>query len=206
MSLSHSTKDRILAAASTAVIRKGTAGARMHEIAEKAGVSTATLHYHFGSKEELADRVLEAVLVRLVDRFLSAWSPDDTVASNVRGAVHVCMDELEKDSRVVGYVLVELHRNPDRFERVWKGLPATISYRFHKLLRSSPSVNRCARPEEFILDLVGLCAFPFLARPLLRLLLGPDDNGWESLLSKRREAIGDFLLPHTPGQVSTPSP
>lgn len=123
------------------------------------------------------------------------------------------MDELEKDSRAVGYVLIELHRNPDRFERVRTWLPATMSYRFHELLwylgsprRFSPSVNRCVRPEEFLLDLVGLCAFPFLARPLLRVLLGPDDNGWESLLSERGEAIGDFLLPHAPGELSTPSP
>lgn len=156
---SRSTKDRILSAASTVIIRNGTAVARVQEIAEHAGVSTAALHYHFGSKEELADRVLEVVVVRLIGRFLNAWSPGDTLAANVQRAVQVCMNEFAEDSRMVGYILAETHRNPDRFEPVRRRLPASISYRSHELLRhlgarnqASTDTNLCARPEEFLID------------------------------------------------------
>ena len=51
------TESRILEAARRVFIRRGTAGARMQEIAAEAGVNQALVHYYFGSKNALAERV-----------------------------------------------------------------------------------------------------------------------------------------------------
>ena len=48
------TEQRILEAARVVFVRRGTAGARMQEIAAEAGVNQALLHYYFRSKERLA--------------------------------------------------------------------------------------------------------------------------------------------------------
>jgi len=48
------TEQRILDAAHTVFLRRGTAGARMQEIAKEAAVNSALLHYYFRSKERLA--------------------------------------------------------------------------------------------------------------------------------------------------------
>jgi AcrR family transcriptional regulator len=45
------TETRILDAARRVFIRRGTAGARMQEIAAEAGVNQALVHYYFGSKK-----------------------------------------------------------------------------------------------------------------------------------------------------------
>ena len=47
------TEGRILQAARRVFVRRGTAGARMQDIAEEAGVNQALLHYHFRSKADL---------------------------------------------------------------------------------------------------------------------------------------------------------
>jgi AcrR family transcriptional regulator len=49
----------ILYAATVEFARTGLAGARMARIARQAGVSTASLHYHFKTKRGLYDAVLE---------------------------------------------------------------------------------------------------------------------------------------------------
>lgn len=213
MPCSDSTKNRILTAARTVIVRDGTAGARMCEIADRAGVSTAALHYHFGCKQELADRVLETVLAHLVETFLNAWSSGAIPAANLRRAIRVCSNEFRQDSRVAGYVLAELHLNPGRFERVRKRLPPSVPGRLDEVVRdlrasreSSPATELCCRPEEFLVDLIGLCAFPFLSGPLLPGLLGLGQEAYESILAGREDAVRDFLFPHTGRQEATEEP
>ncbi|HXI29749.1 MAG TPA: helix-turn-helix domain-containing protein, partial [Vicinamibacterales bacterium] len=53
------TEQRILDAAHAVFVRRGTAGARMQEIAAEAGVNQALLHYYFRSKEQLARGAFE---------------------------------------------------------------------------------------------------------------------------------------------------
>src|SRR5262245_44811852 len=59
------TEQRILDAAHAVFIRRGTAGARMQEIAEEAGVNKALLHYYFRNKERLAEAVFRRVALQL---------------------------------------------------------------------------------------------------------------------------------------------
>src|SRR5918911_2376982 len=67
-SRSPDTEQRILDAARAVFIRRGTAGARMQEIAKEAGVNQALLHYYFRSKERLST----AVFLQFASRVLPA--------------------------------------------------------------------------------------------------------------------------------------
>src|SRR5574340_796174 len=62
-------RDAILVAAGRVFDEKGYGGARVDEIAARAGVNKAMLYYHVGGKEELyaavVARVLDGVLERL---------------------------------------------------------------------------------------------------------------------------------------------
>src|SRR5471030_2282769 len=53
------TEQRILDAAHAVFVRRGTAGARMQEIAAEAGVNQALLHYYFRNKEQLSQAAFE---------------------------------------------------------------------------------------------------------------------------------------------------
>src|SRR6476646_2569253 len=55
------TEQRILDAARAVFVRRGTAGARMQEIAREAGVNQALLHYYFRSKERLSTAVFQQI-------------------------------------------------------------------------------------------------------------------------------------------------
>src|SRR2546425_8518906 len=53
------TERRILDAAHAVFVRRGTAGARMQEIAAEADVNQALLHYYFRSKDRLSQAAFE---------------------------------------------------------------------------------------------------------------------------------------------------
>lgn len=56
-------KEIIISSAAKIFAEKGKSGARMKDIAESAGVSSALLHYHYKSKDELYYEVLKYYLV-----------------------------------------------------------------------------------------------------------------------------------------------
>ena len=68
----QASEQRILAAARSVFIRRGTAGARMQEIAEEAGVNQALLHYYFRTKDRLAEAVFAEVAGRLAPAIVGA--------------------------------------------------------------------------------------------------------------------------------------
>ena len=56
------TKEKIIQAALEVVAEKTISGTRMHLIAEAANMSTATLHYHFKTKDDLLKEMLHYLI------------------------------------------------------------------------------------------------------------------------------------------------
>ena len=63
-----STEQLILQAAQAVFLEKGLAGARMQEIADRAGINKALLHYYFRSKEKLSETVVHQTMGLLIPR------------------------------------------------------------------------------------------------------------------------------------------
>jgi hypothetical protein len=49
-------------------------------------------------------------------------------------------------------------------------------------------------PEQFVINLLSLCIFPFAARPMVSLILGLDDGGFERFIARRRRELPAFFL------------
>ena len=65
---SVATRRALLAAAINAFAEKGFAGARVNEIADRAGVNKQLLYHHFGNKDDLYRVALEAVYSQMRDK------------------------------------------------------------------------------------------------------------------------------------------
>src|SRR2546427_3435581 len=71
------TEQRILDAAHAVFLRRGTAGARMQEIAAEAGVNQALLHYYFRTKERLSHGAFERAAMQLMPAVIGVLSSSD---------------------------------------------------------------------------------------------------------------------------------
>src|SRR3954463_14492640 len=103
------TEQRILDAARRVFLRRGTAGARMQEIAAEAGVNQALLHYYFRSKQRLAEAVFREAAGRLVPSVVRLLGSDASLEQKVEQFVHLYIDTVREQPFLPGYILAELH-------------------------------------------------------------------------------------------------
>lgn len=201
------TEQRILRAARTVFVRRGTAGARMQEIAAEAGVNQALLHYYFRTKERLAEAVFAEAASRLVPAVAAVLGSDASIEEKIRRFVHVYIDNVREHPFLPGYVLAELHHHPERLKTLVESartrspgadpsLAAQVVGRLRAQLAELAAAGeiRPITPEQFLVNLVALSVFPFVARPALDLVFGLDDAEFERFLDERRASLPGFIL------------
>ena len=72
----NNTEERILESARQIFQAKGLQGARMQEIADKAGINKAMLHYYYRSKELLFEAVFEEAANRIFPKIVELLNTD----------------------------------------------------------------------------------------------------------------------------------
>jgi AcrR family transcriptional regulator len=194
---------RILEAARSVFIRRGTAGARMQEIAAEAGVNQALLHYYFRSKNALSAAVFEQLASRLFAALLQALAVESTLDEKIDRIVALYHDNLSKNPFLPGYIIAELQHHPERIETLLARIGGGRDPRqvvlplFVRLGEQIEAEVRAGRmrpigPRQFVVNLVSLCIFPFAARPMLAMMLGLDDDAFPSFIDERRRTLADF--------------
>jgi AcrR family transcriptional regulator len=198
------TERQILDAAHTVFVRHGTAGARMQEIADEAGVNKALLHYYFRSKSRLASAVFQRVAAALFARLGEVLGGEGDLEDKLPRVIALYLDQLSKTPYAPGYILSELNQHPGRARefaeaihvlRARAGVPdllASVDRQIKARVRAG--AMRPIATEQFIANLASLCVFPFAARPMLGAVLGWDDGGFERFIKQRRSALPRFFL------------
>ena len=185
-------------------IQRGTAGARMQEIAEEAGVNQALLHYYFRSKDRLAGAVFREAAGRLAPAIVRVLGADEPIEQKVEQFVQLYIDTVRRHPFIPGYILAELHHHPERLAAMSEqagGPPApaiaqALVGKLEAQLREAAAAGAIRRisAEQFIVNLVALSVFPFAARPALTAGLGMDDAAFERFLDERRAGLPTFIL------------
>src|SRR5258708_4890350 len=90
------TERRILDAAHAVFVRRGTAGARMQEIAAEAGVNQALLHYYFRSKDQLAQAAFARAASQFMPAVIEVMASDGELEDKVARVVALELDHLSR--------------------------------------------------------------------------------------------------------------
>jgi TetR/AcrR family transcriptional regulator len=198
------TEARILEAARIVFLRRGTAGARMQEIAAEAGVNQALLHYYFRSKDRLAKATFERAASQLMPAVIQIMAGDDELETKVARVIELELDHLARAPYLPGYIISEINHHPDRVRDLIHALsglpPDVIRPRVFDTLgrqldeRIANGRIRPIAPDQFIVNLMSLCIFPFAARPLLSAILGFDEAGFSRFIARRRDDLTSFFL------------
>lgn len=189
-------EERILAAAHAVFVRSGTAGARMQEIADEAGVNKALLHYYFRSKERLAQAVFERTAATMFTFLFELISSTASLEEKIRAVVSAQIDFLREHPYLPGYIISELHHHPERITRIVEkvGTPPLDLLEAQLEEGARRGELRPIGVREFVVNLVALVVFPFAGRLMLGAMLGIDDEGFDALVDQRKVSLPEFVL------------
>jgi len=102
------TAKRILAAASSIFSEKGFAGARMDEIADRAGVNKATIYYHIGDKNALYAETLHHVFKPTADRMAANLRTEQGAEEKLVTFIQNFADMLDRHPHLSSIMLREV--------------------------------------------------------------------------------------------------
>jgi TetR/AcrR family transcriptional regulator len=190
------TEQQILNAAKTIFLRKGFDGARMQEIADEAGMNKALLHYYFRSKDKLFDAIFRDAFQQFLPRVSEIMISEKPFFEKVWSFVESYIDMLMENPHLPIFILNELYRNPERLVNIIKGFgvqPEIFAEQIKKEVESG-NINP-VDPRHFIVNMIGLCVFPFAGKPLIQgILFGNNPEEYQKFLLQRKTEVTLFIM------------
>ncbi len=189
------TEDRIILAARKVFIAKGMDGARMQEIADEAQINKALLHYYFRSKGKLFDRVFTETIGELIELLNEVFLTTNEFSQFINHFVRAYINLIQKKPFIANFVLHELNRNPSRIVELigTSGLDKTKIVTM--ISRETRPLSRVVKdPVHLIVDILSLCIFPFVARPIIQGVFFDDDHqAYDGFISQRADHIIELV-------------
>ncbi len=190
------TERRVLEAAKVVFLRKGMAGARMQEIADEAGINKALLHYYFRSKDKLFEVVFMDSIKEMAPQIRDLFDSDLPLFSIIRLYFDKHISFLQDNPYLPTFLLHELNQNPERLIKTLADV--TISPRNNLVQKIKTEVEsgkiQNIDPSQLVINMLSLCVFVFVARPLIQAILNlPDENYWE-MIEKRKKELPEFVI------------
>lgn len=189
-------ESRILEAAHRVFLEKGMAGARMQEIADRAGINKALLHYYFRSKEKLYQHILHLVFGQFWKRILSNRDEKEFDLKDFANEfVASYTDLLIQNPYIPMFMFGEMQKNPTIMDQIMKengGNPQTFLDLIQNDLHRR-GVNHIQAPAVMV-NLLSLTVFPFVARPMLQYVIFKNDEAsYLQFLEERKNAIWNWV-------------
>lgn len=189
------TEEQILEAAKNVFRAKGMEGARMQEIADEAGINKALLHYYFRNKEKLFLAVFTDSFRQIIPNMEIIFSQDIPIKEKLGHFVDAYIKLLTPYPDLPMFILSEARRDPSILMEVLdKGgiKPVAIT---NMLLKEMDEGNLIRQhPSHMMVNIVSLCVFPFLAKPLLETVILKKQNVNPSdFYTHRLEEIKSFV-------------
>jgi len=116
---SEESRRQVLDAAIAVLAKKGIANASVQDIADAAGLSKGAVHYHFESKEELLERVLDRCCEVIEARIRSVFEQEGLPIERIHRALAE-MWTVRRDGVKEMRVLTELHMLSRQNKRIRK--------------------------------------------------------------------------------------
>lgn len=191
----ENTENHILIAAREVFIAKGFEGARMQEIADHAGINKALLHYYFRSKEKLFEAVFSEVASNLFPAMRQMLEAELELKEKITLFIRIYLKALEENPFIPAFILNTLNTNPDSFLKYIKkaGLnPKLIQKQIDD--ESAQGMIRIIKAEHLLVNIIAMCIFPFVARPIVQNIFEMNNDEYQSYLESRQTEIVDFVL------------
>ena len=172
MNEDKNTEQAIFQAAEEIFMEKGYAATKTTEIAKKAGVNHAMIHYYFRTKENLFTIIFKNKVELLANSIFSVSSKNRPFSEIITMAIDRHFDFIRENHKLALFIVNEINNNESN-NQIWKEIAIPV---FSKVMESikemvhaeiSTGKIRPIDPVNFMITILSLNIFVFVAQPLL---------------------------------------
>jgi len=192
----ENTEGQILEAAKNVFQSKGMDGARMQEIADKAGINKAMLHYYYRSKQLLFEAVFKNAFSLLAPQLNTILNDDSSIEEKIRNFSTNYISFIIKHPYLPNFIIQELNRNPEFVLKLKEDKRFPNLKKFKKQIENDVK-NGLIKPisaEQLFINILALNIFPFVAKPLVMAFTNTDDKAYKRLMEDRKTEVTNFII------------
>ncbi len=196
MKYNKDTSEKILTAAITVFEEKGFSGTRMQEIADKANINKALLHYYYKSKDKLFEIILIRAIQLLMPKLAMVFNSEDNFLKKIENFVSVYIDILSEHPHIPAFVSHEINTNPKRLLKFIENSGVNITP-FIQTIKQEIEKKTIIdiEPEQLIVNTISLCIFPFIAKPIItNIILKDNKKKYTEFIESRKKEVSRFII------------
>ena len=192
------TEKKIKEAAQKVFVAKGFSGARMQDIATEAGINKALLHYYFRSKDKLYDEIFLEVFQKNLPKISLIFQAELDLFEKIELFVKEYLTIINANPMVPLFVVNELTKHPEKFmKKVFDttGGGPKVDRFFSQIHDEVEKGNiRPTDPGSLLINIVSLCAFPYIAKPMFLMVLPIEEAQYSAMLEQRKTEVSAFII------------
>ncbi len=182
---------KIKEAARKVFTQKGYAATRTRDIAEEAGMNLALLNYYYRSKEKL----FELVMLESIKEFFLGLTgilndPDTDLGEKLELLADSYISMLIREPNFPLFMLSELQAHPDKLIELTGTKDFMNKSVFFQQMAAHLKKNKMNfSPMHVVMNMIGITVFPFIGKPMIKLMSGMKDKEFLQLMEERRKLI-----------------
>jgi len=194
----ENTEEKIIEAANSVFEKKGYDGTKMQEIADKAGINKALLHYYFRSKDKLFEMIFGLAFRKLIGELEFLFDTGIPVKDKISIFVDKHTDFIGMNRHLPLFIINEVNRRPEIFVKLLEGIYEKDN-RLNKLLKQIDEETKAGilkpfDPRQIFLNIIAMNIFPFAAKPLVKGILRMDEDDFGRFIAERKKIVTEIII------------
>jgi AcrR family transcriptional regulator len=196
-----STEEKIIRAAEEVFTSRGKAGGRMKDIANRAGINQALLHYYFRSKDRLFREVFTRAVPKVLPGVFGILGEDLPLFEKIEKFIRGYLEVLEAHPGFPMLIIRALDNSPETFadtilsafDEMGFDPVEAIGRDVEKEIKAGRIIE--IEPRDLMVNIMSMAIFPFVARPLIeRMIFSGDTQSYGDFLRRRKDHITEFII------------
>jgi TetR/AcrR family transcriptional regulator len=176
---------------------EGRFDARIHEIADAAGVNKALVHYYFRNREKLLAVVFAEAMEASFLKMFSILLSEAPFEKKVKDAVRHISSYMSEYPFIESFIISQINARPGEAGQL---IPIREAKAFTK--KFLPEVRAYLKKRkimgvdapQFIVNMMALCAYPSSTRPVIMNILGLGEKSYRLFLAARQKSLLNLIL------------
>jgi TetR/AcrR family transcriptional regulator len=180
--------------------QKGRLKATTQEIADEAGVNRTLIHYYFRSREQLLQIVFEEAVKETREKIGAIFKSDSPFKVKISQYLDVFIDRNIRYPYMQNFIITEINQNPEKEAEYLSKKRASLSKTIFPQLEEEISKGGITpiKPEHFMANLMSMCSYPLVAKPILQGMFNLNDEEYKTFLRERKNIIYTTLFNEEP--------